>query len=96
MIDTAKVALLLKEAANTHHAVYRFVAGDDPDWAIWYAEWLVDLSDLPRLLGGRPVKSELVYVLVGLEKGFSKQSSDLPWEEFYATGIAEHFSNSQA
>ena len=95
MIDTSQVALLLKEAATTHHTVYRFVDGDDPDWPIWYAEWLIDLSELPTLLGGRPVKSELVYLLVGLEKRFRNKESDLPWEEFYAAGIAEHFSSSQ-
>jgi len=33
----SRVAELLREAAETHHVVYRIVDGDDPDWASWYA-----------------------------------------------------------
>lgn len=48
-----RIAELLHEAAETHHVVYRIVDGDDPDWASWYADWLLDLSELPDLLGAR-------------------------------------------
>jgi hypothetical protein len=41
------VAALLQEAAETHHRVYRITDGTDDDWASWYAEWLLDLSELP-------------------------------------------------
>jgi hypothetical protein len=43
------VATLLHEAAETHHVVYRITDGDDPDWASWYADWLLDHSELPRV-----------------------------------------------
>lgn len=55
------ISVLLHEAGETHHRVYRIVDGDDPDWASWYADWLISLSELPQLLGRRPVRSELVY-----------------------------------
>jgi hypothetical protein len=58
------IAGLLSEAAETHHVVFRIVAGDDPDWASWYADWLLDLSELPSLLGRVPVRSHLVHALV--------------------------------
>src|SRR5262249_37586265 len=51
------IADLLHEAAETHHVVYRIVDGDDPDWASWYADWLLDHSELPELLGRKPVRS---------------------------------------
>ena len=41
---TARIAELLHEAAETHHVVYRITDGDDPDWASWYADWLLDLT----------------------------------------------------
>lgn len=50
MSDTAAIADLLHEAAETHHIVYRIVDGDDPDWASWYADWLLDHSELPNVL----------------------------------------------
>jgi len=52
---------LLHEAGETHHQVFRIVDGVDDDWASWYAQWLIDLPELPDLLGVRPVRSELIY-----------------------------------
>src|SRR5262249_53787737 len=57
---TGGISDLLHEAGETHHRVYRIVDGADPDWASWYADWLINLSELPDLLGARPVRSELV------------------------------------
>ena len=88
-IDTSAVADLLHEVAETHHRVYRITDGDDPDWASWYADWLIDLSELPELLHRKPVRSELVYLLVLLDKEFTDQSPDGPWEQYYARRLAE-------
>ncbi|HEX6500310.1 MAG TPA: hypothetical protein VF054_14965 [Micromonosporaceae bacterium] len=86
-----RVATLLHEAAETHHRVYRIVDGDDPDWASWYADWLTTLSELPDLLGGAPVRSELVYLLVGLDKEYTAHGGD-GWETFYARRIVDQLS----
>src|SRR6267143_5443079 len=59
-----QVSGLLHEAGETHHQVFRIVDGADDDWASWYAQWLIDLSELPDLLGGRPVRSEVIYLLI--------------------------------
>ena len=53
-----QVSELLHEAAETHHRVFRIVDGADDDWATWYADWLVNLSELPALLGAKPARSE--------------------------------------
>ena len=81
------IEALLSEAAETHHRVYRIVDGNDPDWASWYADWLINLSELPAILG-RPVRSELVYLLVKLDKEFTAEPRDGRWETFYATALA--------
>ena len=77
MSDTTAIADLLHEAGETHHIVYRIVDGDDPDWASWYADWLLDHSELPQLLGGAPVRSHLVYELVGLKHGIGSRGYDV-------------------
>ena len=46
-----QISGLLHEAGETHHRVYRIVDGADDDWASWYAQWLIGLSELPDLLG---------------------------------------------
>lgn len=85
------MSALLHEAAETHHVVYRIVDGDDPDWASWYADWLLTLSELPELLGSPPVRSELVYELVALGREFTSAQPDERWEDFYARRLLERF-----
>ncbi len=91
-MGTEAIQALLSEAAETHHRVYRIVDGNDPDWASWYADWLIDLSELPSLLGARPVRSELVYLLVRLDKDFTAEPRDGGWEQFYARELVRELS----
>lgn len=86
------ISKLLHEAAETHHRVYQIVDGDDPDWATWYADWLVNLSPLADLLGAKPVRSELTYMLVSLDKEFTREIPAGAWEDFYAEKLVAHFS----
>jgi hypothetical protein len=86
-----RVSALLHEAGETHHRVYRIVDGADDDWASWYAWWLINLSELPDILGAKPVRSELVYELVSLDKQYSADGGDEPWESYYASRIVSHF-----
>jgi hypothetical protein len=84
-----RIAELLHEAAETHHIVYRITDGDDPDWASWYADWLLELSELPEALGARPVRSHLVHALVELDRAYTAESPAERWEDWYAARLAE-------
>ncbi len=86
-----QISSLLHEAGETHHRVFRIVDGADDDWASWYAEWLINLSELPTLLGIKPVRSELIYLLVGLDKQYTADNPGESWESYYARRIFEHF-----
>jgi hypothetical protein len=86
----AKISALLHEAGETHHIVYRIVDGDDPDWASWYADWLLKLSELPALLGRAPVRSHLVHALFECERAFDA-SAGARWEDVYARRLLEEF-----
>jgi hypothetical protein len=92
MTETAEqIGRLLREASETHHQVFRIVDGADDDWASWYAQWLIDLSELPDLLGAKPVRSELIYLLVSLDKQYTAEDPGEPWESYYARQILSHF-----
>ncbi len=84
-----EIARLLHEAAETHHVVYRISDGDDPDWASWYADWLLDLSELPDVLGARPVRSHLVHTLVELDREHAAARTDERWEDWYAARLKD-------
>jgi hypothetical protein len=88
---TTKVSELLHEAAETHHQVFRITDGADDDWASWYAQWLVTLSELPELLGAKVVRSELTYLLVRLDKEDAKRHPDDRWQDVYARELVRHF-----
>jgi len=88
---TRQISDLLHEAGETHHQVFRIVDGADADWASWYVDWLRNLSELPQLLGTRPVRSELVYLLVKLDKEYVAEQPAEPWEEYYATRLVERY-----
>jgi hypothetical protein len=56
-----------------------------------YAQWLIDLSELPEPLGARPVRSQLVYLLVSLDKQYTAEAPGEPWETYYARQILRYF-----
>jgi hypothetical protein len=89
---SVRVSELLHEAAETHHQVFRITDGADDDWASWYSNWLVTLSELPKLLGRTVVRSELTWLLVGLDKQYTERRPDQAWEDYYAQELLRHFS----
>ncbi len=92
MDDTEiRVSELLHEAGETHHRVFRISDGADPDWASWYSEWLLNLSELPQVLGTKPARSELTYMLVRLDKEYVQTKPADRWEDHYARELIRHF-----
>jgi hypothetical protein len=87
-----RVAQLLEEASETHHRVYRITDGTDPDWASWYATWLLDLSELSTLLGATPVRSHLVHALVECDRAYTASAPEEPWPTVYAGELLRIFS----
>jgi len=92
----SRVAELLHEAAETHHVVYRITDGDDPGWASWYADWLLQLSELPDVLATRPVRSQLVHALVELDREYGAETREERWEDWYARRLVERFGDATA
>jgi hypothetical protein len=86
-----KVSELLHEAAETHHVVFRITDGVDDDWATWYSNWLTTLSELPELLGAKPVRSELTHMLVALDREYTERAPPARWEDHYAEALVARF-----
>ena len=92
MADVDRIAALLEEVAETHHRVFRITDGADDDWASWYADWLLNLSELPDLLGTKPIRSHLVHALVGLDEQYASGNPAEPWPQYYARELLSRFS----
>ncbi|MFN2589847.1 MAG: hypothetical protein ABR518_03655 [Actinomycetota bacterium] len=91
----ARLSKVLHDAARTHHAVYRIHDGADDDWASWYSDWLIRLSDLPAILGTTPVRSHLTCALLELDRDFGSGPKEQPWEEVYARELLKRFGSGE-
>ena len=90
-----RVSAILHEAAETHHVVYRLFNGSDADWASWYSDWMIKLSELSSVLGVIPARRELVYWLVRLDKKYLEQKPTEAWESFYAKELVAAFATGE-
>jgi hypothetical protein len=89
-----RVSALLHEAGETHHTVFRITDGEDPDWASWYSEWLLQHSELPEILGGAPVRSALTSLLVELDRAYVADAPAERWEDVYAREVVRQLASS--
>jgi hypothetical protein len=88
---TERVSDLLHEAGEVHHVVYRITDGADDDWASFYADWLIDHSELSETLGRASIRSHLVRELVESERAFNAAAPPARWQDSYAERIVDRF-----
>ncbi len=77
-----ELADLFDETQRAHHQAYFETDGHDPEWPIWYADYLK--GKLPPELEEGITKSELIYLLVHLSKIQPAEAADESWAHFYA------------
>ena len=80
---------LFKEAGSAHHQAHIETDGFHPDWPIWYAEFLHER--LTGLLRAKFTRSELVYLLVLVDKQLSMQAPGAYWPAYYASFFLERY-----
>ena len=81
-----ELADLLRQTGHDHHQAYLETNGEDPEWALWYAEYLVD--KLPAHVGRTLTRSEIVYLLWAASQAHETNASEA-WPEFYASFMLE-------
>jgi len=80
-----RLASLLEQAGQRHHAAYLEADGVDPEWALWYAGYLQ--AHLWDDAGSVPTRSRLVYLLIDAERTHAAAGSTDAWPRFYARHI---------
>jgi glutaredoxin len=80
---------LFEETGKAHHRAFLDTDGKDPEWPLWYAEYLE--KRLQPFLATPMTKSRLVYCLVGADNEHRATASGTPWPEFYAAHVLECF-----
>jgi len=77
------ITALLHQAGEAHLASHQETNGDDPDWPIWYADYLLE-NGLETLLDAKLLKSDLIYLLVLVDKQQKSEAPGSQWERYYA------------
>ena len=86
----ARLQQLQRLFEQTEQAHEQAVAGgreQDRDWAIWYADYLVDR--LPRYLGVQPSRAELVTCLMAAKDEHDARFEDQSFPEVFAAYVVE-------
>ncbi len=77
------LAELLAATSHAHHEAFVVTNGEDPEWPLWYAQYLQ-----PRLQSDHGIEvtvSDLVHVLVQADRDHAGGA----WTEYYAQRIRE-------
>lgn len=80
---------LLQETGHAHHQAYFGTGGADPDWAIWYADYLID--KLGKHLDTTFTTAELVALLVELDHQHQRMAASQNWTQFYAKELVVRY-----
>ena len=83
-------AALLHQTAEDHHVAYKETDGVDLDWSIWYAGHLLE-NDLEQLLDAKLLKSDLIYLLVLVDKQQMSEAPGAHWERYYADSFVARY-----
>lgn len=86
-----QIAELFLEAGHAHHQAYIETDGLDPEWPLWYAQYLQE--KLGRLLNHSLTQSEIVYHIIRLDKEYTSKARRQIWQEFYAQELISEYSS---
>ncbi len=88
------LAELLQEAGHAHHAAFLATDGADPDWPIWYADYLKE--PFAQRFDMNFHRSQLVYCLMNANFEYEARSPDSDWSMFYADELIERYAPSES
>lgn len=85
---------LLLETGHAHHTAFAATDGADPDWPIWYADYLQE--PFAHRFDMNFYKSQLIYCLMDADFEHQARSPDSNWSEYYADEIIERYAPSES
>ena len=84
------IAALLHQTAEDHHVAYKATDGVDPDWSIWYAGHMLE-NRFEEMLDAKLLKSDVIYLLVLVDKQQMSEAPGAQWENYYADFFVKRY-----
>jgi hypothetical protein len=82
---------LFRETGEAHHQAYIETDGFDPEWPLWYADYLRER--IGPLLGAEFTQSELVYLLIWVANEQPLRAPVANWASYYAGYFTERYAD---
>lgn len=86
-----EIETLFRETGIAHHKAFLPTEGVDPEWPLWYADYLFD--KLGKFLNAKFTKSELIYLIVSADKEMSLMAPGADWPSYYANFFVDRYSS---
>jgi len=80
---------LFEEVAEAHHNAFVDEDGLDPEWPLWYADYLQ--APIGNALDIVFLKSQLIYCLMDADFEHQVRAPNTDWQAFYADQLIERF-----
>ena len=77
-----ELAALLENAGSAHHEAFIETDGDDPEWAMWYADYI--RPQFEAGLGRKLTTAEIAEALTRLDANYRANQSGDSWAVYYA------------
>ena len=84
-----KVERLFREVESAHHQAFLDSDGVDPEWQLWYAEYLQ--IKLGKLLKANFSKSELTALIVNVASEQAHRAPGANWARYYTKYFLERY-----
>lgn len=97
MLDAAlktRLVDLFDEASKAHHDAFANRDGVDPEWPLWYADYLQ--NPINSAVDGELLKSRLIYCLMDADYEHRVRAPDTNWQAFYAGEFITRFAPATA
>jgi hypothetical protein len=80
---------LFEAAGKAHHEAFIESDGGDPNWAMWYVDYLI--FRLPAPLDNILDEDILADLLTRLSQEYADRKPDKPWPRYYAEVLVEQY-----
>lgn len=85
----SRLSGLFTETAKAHHEAFAATDGNDPEWPIWYADYVQE--PISEILHSRFLKSSLIYCLMNADFEYTAREVDVQWQKFYSKHFLDRF-----
>lgn len=96
MLSEAEFIHLFAQTYESYRGIHPGSDGKGDNWQTWYSRWLLDVSDLPELLGFKPQPDELQKILLELDKQFAVNRTNMPWQEYMGRQLLSVYRDKQS